>query len=108
MSASEFANILTLIGPTIAKRDTNYRSAIPIHERLVITMRILAAGDSFNSLMYLFRVSRQIISRIMLDSCLMGNIIVHAPIYSDSEYYNYKGSYSILLFEIVDANYSFI
>lgn len=36
------------------------------------------------------------------------HILMEAPAVSGSEFYNYKGTFSIVLFAIVDANYNFI
>lgn len=52
MSVTDFEYLLNLVGPKIAKRNTNYRDAIPLHERLAVTLRFLATGDSYTSLMY--------------------------------------------------------
>nr|CAH7743186.1 unnamed protein product [Callosobruchus chinensis] len=37
--------------------------------RLAITLRFLATGDSYSSLMYLFRVSRPLICKIIPEVC---------------------------------------
>ncbi|XP_029346317.1 uncharacterized protein LOC107883168 [Acyrthosiphon pisum] len=70
MSSEDFEFILTKIGPKISKQDTNMRKAIPIQERLAVTLRFLATGDSFVSLEYLFKISHQSISRIVPEVCL--------------------------------------
>lgn len=63
MSKEDFDFILNGIRDTISKNDTNIRQSIPAEERLALTLRFLATGDSFTSLQYLFRVSKQVISR---------------------------------------------
>ncbi|KAG8286660.1 hypothetical protein J6590_054499 [Homalodisca vitripennis] len=37
MTSNDFENLLTAIGPKIARQDTNYRLAIPARERLAVT-----------------------------------------------------------------------
>lgn len=69
MSSDGFEHLLTLIEPAIRKQDTNYRDAISPKERLAITLRFLATGDSYTSLMYLFKISKQSISTIVIDVC---------------------------------------
>lgn len=69
MSDSDFEWLLNLVAPKIKKIDTNYRKAITVTERLLITLRFLATGDSYTSLMYLFRISKQSISKIVPEVC---------------------------------------
>lgn len=70
MSAEDFEFLLNKIGSKISKQDTVFRPSIPIEERFAITLRFLATGDSYTSLMYLFKVSKQLISRIVPEVCI--------------------------------------
>ncbi|XP_039278826.1 uncharacterized protein LOC111060496 [Nilaparvata lugens] len=47
MSKKDFDNLLNLIQPVIDKNDTVMREAITSQERLALTLRLLASGDSF-------------------------------------------------------------
>ncbi|KAJ8937152.1 hypothetical protein NQ318_009318 [Aromia moschata] len=58
-----------MIEPDIMKSDTNYRLAIPPAERLAVTLRFLATGNSYHSLMYTFKISRQCISNFIPEVC---------------------------------------
>lgn len=69
MSFFDFEYILNKIAPVIAKQDTKIRHAIPPKVRLAITLRFLATGDNYKSLHFLFKVSSQVISRIIPEVC---------------------------------------
>lgn len=69
MKSTDFEWLLNEIGPKIAKEDTKFREAIPPTERLMLTLRYLATGDSYTSLMYTFKISKQLISRIIPEVC---------------------------------------
>ncbi|CAK1587680.1 unnamed protein product [Parnassius mnemosyne] len=69
MSTSDFEIILQKLSPLIQKNDTSFRKAIPAKVRLALTLRYLATGDSFRSLHYLFKMSHQIISKIIHETC---------------------------------------
>lgn len=69
MSFEDFEYLLNKIGPHIEKKDTQLRAAVPTKERLAITLRFLASGDSFKSMHYLFKISPQVISKIIPEVC---------------------------------------
>jgi hypothetical protein len=69
MNINDFEMLLQLIGPKIAKSDSHFRKAIPEKERLLVTLRYLATDDSFHSLAYLFKFSKQVICNIIPQVC---------------------------------------
>jgi len=69
MKSSDFNILLDLIAPKIKKEDTPFRKAISAKERLAVTLRFLATGDSYHSLSYLFKISKQLISTIIPNVC---------------------------------------
>lgn len=52
LTKSDF-ELLRLVAPKISKKDTNYLAAISPSIKLAVTLKYLATGDSFTSLMYL-------------------------------------------------------
>ncbi|XP_022835157.1 protein ALP1-like [Spodoptera litura] len=147
ISCQDFELLVNATSPFIAKQDTNYRKCVPVSIRLAITLRYLATGDSFASLMFLFKVSKELIARIVPETCkalisvLKENIkmpntseewmilerqfdhlwnfphcigamdgkhvVIQAPSNTGSDFFNYKGDFSIVLLAQVDANYKF-
>jgi hypothetical protein len=72
MSPSEFEFLTNLIGENISKNDTAFRKAISVQERLALTLRFLASGDSYVSLQYPFKICKQAISglkRVFIKKC---------------------------------------
>lgn len=69
MSCQDFEILLQKISPFIAKSDTKFRIAIPSKVRLALTLRFLATGDSYMSLQYLFKISHQLICKIVYEVC---------------------------------------
>lgn len=47
MKVSQFEELLRLVAPIIVKSDTVMREAIPVKERLIVTLRYLATGIVF-------------------------------------------------------------
>ena len=69
MSPDRFDNLLTLVKPIIEKRDTKFRKPIPAAERLALTLRFLATGDSQQSLSFSFRIGKATVSKIISETC---------------------------------------
>ncbi|XP_058122786.1 putative nuclease HARBI1 [Anopheles coustani] len=69
MKKEDFDVLLDMIRPEINRMNTNMRDSITAQERLLITLRYLATGETFSSLQYLFRVSRSSISNIVKETC---------------------------------------
>lgn len=148
MSPNRFQHLLGLVSPLISKKDTNMRKAITPEERLALTLRFLATGDSQQSLSFSFRIGKATLSRIIAETCdaiyevlkdaylsvpktkddwlkisqdfeekwnmphAVGcidckHIRIECPKLTGTQYYNYKGFFSILLMAICDANYCF-
>jgi len=70
MTPGIFNTLLFLVKPKIEKQDTNFRCAIPARERLALTLHFLATGNSYSSLAFTFKISKQSISSIIPEVCL--------------------------------------
>ncbi|XP_064462305.1 uncharacterized protein LOC135372766 [Ornithodoros turicata] len=149
MDINTFELLLAKVGPLIRRLDTPFREAIHPGERLAITLRYLATGETQSSLEGNFRVARNTISMIIADVCkaiykalredyvmvpktqeewcgvanrfqelwqfpnccgaLDGkHVVIRPPPNSGALYHNYKGSFSIILMALVDADMRFI
>lgn len=69
MDETTFNKLLNVIQPKIQKSDTNFRECIPAKNMLIVTIRYLATGESFRSLMYNFRISESSISNFIPVVC---------------------------------------
>ncbi|KAJ8958734.1 hypothetical protein NQ318_016462, partial [Aromia moschata] len=69
ISAVDFEELLSKVGSVIHKQDTHLRTAISSTERLMVTLRFLATGDSYQSLMYLFRIPACTIGGFVPEVC---------------------------------------
>ena len=69
MSPDRFDNLLTMVQPIIGKTDTRLRKSIPAAERLALTLRFLATGDSQQSLSFSFRIGKATVSKIISETC---------------------------------------
>ncbi|XP_070550575.1 uncharacterized protein [Ptychodera flava] len=66
---SGFMDLLSLIEGKIAKMDTTMRPAVSPGERLAVTLRYLATGQSYQCLQYGFRISVSTIRQIIPETC---------------------------------------
>ncbi|XP_069800071.1 uncharacterized protein [Dendropsophus ebraccatus] len=69
MSKSSFEDLLRHVGPTIQRQNTRFRRSVSPEERLMVTLRYLATGESFSSLHFQFRLGKSTISGIVRDTC---------------------------------------
>jgi hypothetical protein len=64
-----FDEILTLVNPFIKKQNTSMREAIPASQRLSITLRYLATGNTFEDLKFISAISPQSIGKTVIETC---------------------------------------
>jgi len=64
-----FDRLVEMVTPYIQRQDTHFRKAITPKERLSLTLRFLATGESYNSLEYSTRFPACTISRIIPETC---------------------------------------
>ena len=135
--------------PYITKKTTHLREPITTEEKLAVTLRYLATGESFNSLMYQYRIHRSTISQFIPEVCKAiykvlapdymkipsdkeewqkiidqtnlrwkfpncyavadgKHVGITCPPHSGSEFYNYKGFYSMVLLAFADYDYKLL
>ncbi|CAG4936669.1 unnamed protein product [Parnassius apollo] len=56
MTPDSFEELHNLIKPCITKLDTRFRDAISSKERLGLTLRFLATGDTYKTLSFSYRM----------------------------------------------------
>ena len=69
MDEDHFNHLVSLVSPLTKKEDTCMREAISPPERVALTLRFLATGESFHSLAFQFCISRHAISYIVDETC---------------------------------------
>lgn len=69
MSPERFEHLLSLVAPRISKQKTKLREPIGPAERLCITLRDLASGDSQQTQSFHFRVGKATVSKIISETC---------------------------------------
>lgn len=65
----QFHTLEQLVTPIIRRRNTNFRDCISVGERLTVTLRFLATGESFTSLAYLFHMGVSTIRQFIPETC---------------------------------------
>ena len=75
LSKEQFFYIVNIVRPSLEKKPQPFpinlvRSNVSVDERVAVTLRFLATGESFHSLEYSFRITRQHISDIVFETCM--------------------------------------
>ncbi|GFW79609.1 protein ALP1-like [Trichonephila clavipes] len=91
MDVSTFEELVALVSPSIERKNTSMRKAIPAAERIALTLRYFATGETQSSLSYQFRIAQNTISGIIPAVC--------------AAIYHHLG---IVLLALVDANLKFL
>lgn len=69
MSPESFDFLLSKVGPLINKQATRLRQPISAAERLALTIRYLASGDSQQSMSFSYRMGKATVSNITQETC---------------------------------------
>ena len=69
MTPEFFEMIKTRLEPRLARQATKYIAPITVGEKLALTIRFLATGESYTSLSCQFRVGRSTISKFLPEVC---------------------------------------
>lgn len=118
MSPESFDHLLSQVSPLISKHTTKLRESVSATERLALTLRFLASGNSQQSMSFFYRVGRQTVSSITKETCravwqVLNEKYLRAPSLPDDwediaeGNHNYEGFFSIVLLAICDAHYIF-
>ncbi|XP_049771727.1 uncharacterized protein LOC126191157 [Schistocerca cancellata] len=69
MDEHTFQYVLSEVIPHISKHNTHLRTAISAEDRLTVTLRFLATGESYSSLQYSTRIPQCTLSKIIPETC---------------------------------------
>ena len=69
MTPDRFDELLSIVGPVITRQHTNFRSPISPGERLAVTLRFLATGDSMQTIAFSYRLGHSTVCNIIEDTC---------------------------------------
>ena len=83
------------------------RSPTSVEEKLAVTLRYLATGESLNSLKYQFCIHETTIGKFIVPVCeaiykVLAPDYMKRPSTKGSQFYNYKNFFSIVLLAFVD------
>ena len=68
MTPNRFEHLLTLVGPLIQKETTRFRETISPPQRLALTLRFLATGESQQLLSFSYRMGKTTVSKIVSET----------------------------------------
>ncbi|CAH1993163.1 unnamed protein product [Acanthoscelides obtectus] len=77
MSRESFDKLLRILRNHLTHEDTNMKNCISPAERLAVTVRYLASGNTFTDLHYSFRIGIKAISRIVREVCSNIWLLLH-------------------------------
>ena len=69
MDYTSFLELVEMIRPAVQRVDTILRKCVSVEERLAVTLRFLATGESYHSLSGQFRISDSLISETVPEVC---------------------------------------
>lgn len=64
-----FRYVVSKVSPLISKENTHMRNSISVADRLMVTLRFLATGESYSSLQYSTRIAQCTLSEIIPETC---------------------------------------
>ena len=103
--------IKTRLEPRLARKATNYRAPISVGEKLALTIRYLATGESYTSLDEWKELETEFRIRWNVPHALGAldgkHVALKKPKNSGALYHNYKGFFSIVMLALVDGQYKF-
>ena len=70
MTTNRFEHLVKLVAPLIEKRTTRFREPISASQRLALTLRFLATGESQQSLSFSYRVGKATVCKIVSETSL--------------------------------------
>nr|XP_047146831.1 uncharacterized protein LOC124819355 [Hydra vulgaris] len=101
MSPDRLEHLLSLIGSSLTKKYCPSRDSICPSQRLIITIRYLATGESQQTQSFYFRVGRANWNFPQCIGAIIGkHVRIETPAKSGSSFYNYKGFYSMGYFNL--------